>query len=212
MQHQDPPLSPYRVASATLQHAAEQSAVRYGEVVAFMQEQAPRVLPSGFSQVLSSKALLILGLLILPLMCSGIGWSILGLISKEHFAMFFWGLALVTPAVALLIFIYQRRNRYREILREGVLANATIHKLSGGRGTPTLTCSYRFEVHFESGGETICRTAKVRGMQVMLLRKSVDAGEDMPLLYLRHDPHQFLLAAQLTTWRVPRRSLHLFRS
>ena len=208
MQHQD---SSFRVAPASSQHAAEQSAVGYGEVVAFMREQAPRVLPSGVLKVLSSKALLILGLLIFPLMCSGIGWSILGLISKEHFVMFFWGLALVTPGLALVIFIYRRRHRYHEILREGVLANATIHNLSEGRGTPELTCCYRCEVHFQSGGETICRAAKVKGMQVLLLRKSFDEGEEMPLLYLRHDPHQFLLAAQLTDWRVPRRLLDLFR-
>jgi len=212
MQHQDPALSKIRSVPASVHHATEQNAVRFGEVVAFMQEQPPRVLPSGFEKVLSSKALFILGMLILPSGCSGIFWLIIGLMAMEYSTMFLWGLALLTPAVALFVFIYKRRKSHREILRDGVLATATIHNLSGGRGTPALTSSYRCEVHFQSGGDTICRTAKVKGMQVMLLRKSVDAGEEMPLLYLRHDPHQFLLAAQLTSWKVPSRLLDLFRS
>lgn len=114
-------------------------------------------------------------------------------------------------ALVMVIFLFRRRNNHREIVEYATFATATIHNLSDGREMPALTSSYPCEVHFQIGGETLCRPTKVKGMQVMLLRNSVDSGQEMPLLYLRHDPHQFLLAAQLASWKVPNRLLMLGR-
>jgi hypothetical protein len=191
--------------------AAGENAVRFDEVVQFMHLQTPRVLPQGLLKPVFSKGLLIVGLVLIPAGLDGLFLATLALFAMDDMRTFYWGVALATPALIMLIVLYSRRNNHREIVEHGSFATATIHNLSEDRGMPALTASYPFEVHFQGGGEQLCRAGKVKGMQVMLLRKCVDAGEEMPLLYLRHDPHQFLLAVQLTSWKVPSRLLMLFR-
>lgn len=100
----------------------------------------------------------------------------------DDMSTFDWGVALATPALVMVVFLFHRRNNHREIVEYGTFATATNHNLSAGREMPALTSSYPCEVHFQVGGETFCRPAKVKGMQVMLLRKCVDAGEEMPSL------------------------------
>ena len=119
----------------------------------------------------------------------------------DTLASFYWSLPFLTLSFALLISILTQRRTYLEILRDGVLAYATIQSLGEGRDTPSAT-NYECMVHFESEGESFFRPVTVKGMQVLSLRKCVDSGTQMPLLYLRHDPDQFLLAAKLTNWDV----------
>ena len=194
-----------------VEKAAGENAARYHEVVQFMNLQAPRALPHGLLKPMFSKGVLIVGLLLIPAGLDGLLLAALTLLAMDDMTTFYWGVALAMPALIMVIFLFRRRNNHREIVEYGTFATATIHNLSAGREMPTLTSSYPCEVHFQVGGETLCRPTKVKGMQVMLLRKCVDAGEAMPLLYLRHDPHQFLLAAQLTSWKVPNRLLILGR-
>jgi len=175
--------------------------VEFEEVVLLMQGQTPRVFPEAFRAARFSTGHLILCLISIAMGLFGILLAYIGLVSLDTFAGFFWSLPFITLSIVLLLYISRQRMKYLEILRDGVLAHATIQSLGGGRDTPSVT-NYQCTVHFESDGETVCRPVTVKGMQVMSLRKCVDSGDKMPLLYLRHDPNQFILAAKLTNWDV----------
>lgn len=159
-----------------------------------------------------SKGLLTVGLLLIPVGLNGLLLATRILFAVDDMRTFYWGVALAMPALNMLLVVYSRRNTHREIVEHGSFATAVIHDLSEAGGMPALISSYPCEEHFQVGGEQLCGTAKMKGMQVVLLRKCADAGQEMPLLHLRHDTHQFLLAAQFTSWKVPRRLLVLFRS
>ena len=190
--------------------SASQKAVRYHEVIEFMQGLPPRTVPSRLQNENVPRVPFVFWCMSLPVVVFGLMVGMIGVLGVAGFVKFgdailiVFGLGVILPVFPLWVFFYRRRLASLQILREGVCASATvrsIHSTEDYDVADWLVCLHRIDVSFLAGNEMINSKVTVKGMQMKTLQRCLNDELPVLVLYLKNRPKRFLLAVQISSKR-----------
>jgi hypothetical protein len=182
--------------------ASAKSSVGREEVEQFFNEPTPRTTPErieGQNVRLTAPIALPTLIVCVPFFLFGAVTILLGAMAMNAALAAAGGVSLLLIAAALGLIAGSHRRR-AQLLREGVVASATIRNVRSRRD------ACRADVEYLAGGQRYARCVTLRGSQVELARDCANGGGETPMLYDPRRPKRFLLGLQLTSTSIGSRS------